>query len=84
MENVMHIEYSRNLPDALQTTKEAFENEAKMAMVVKLFEMKRLSSGLAARMVGMDRVAFLLQLHKYNVPMIDMEADELLSDIENA
>ena len=84
MENVISIEYSRNLPDVLQITKEAFEKEAKMAMAVKLFEMKRISSGIAASMVGMERVRFLLQLHRYNVPMIDLEVDELLADVENA
>ena len=33
-----------------------------MAMAVKLFEMRRLSSGMAAALVGMDRVSFLLRL----------------------
>jgi predicted HTH domain antitoxin len=30
------------------------EQEAKMAMAVKLFEMKRISSGMAASLVGMN------------------------------
>ncbi len=55
-----------------------------MAMIVKLFEMKRLSSCIAAQMLGMDRVTFLLNLHRFGVPMIDLEEAELLSDIENA
>jgi len=55
-----------------------------MAMAVKLFEMKRLSSGMAATLVGLDRVKFLLNLHRFNVPMIDLEEDELLSDMQNA
>ncbi len=55
-----------------------------MAMAVKLFEMKRLSSGMAASLVGMDRVSFLLDLHRYGVAMIDLEEEELLSDLEHA
>ncbi|AOY60150.1 hypothetical protein B2D07_16915 [Desulfococcus multivorans] len=55
-----------------------------MAMAVKLFEMKRLSSGMAAELVGMSRVAFLLNLHRFNVPMVDLEEDELLMDVKNA
>lgn len=55
-----------------------------MAMAVKLFEMKRLSSGMAAALVESDRVNFLLNLHKFNVPMIDLEENELLSDMQNA
>ena len=55
-----------------------------MAMAVKLFEMKRLSSGMAASLVGMDRVSFLLDLHRYGVAMTDLEEEELLSDLEHA
>ena len=78
------IEYPQLLPDALQQTRAEFEQEAKTAMAVKLFEMKRLSSGIAARLAGMDRVTFLLSLSRYGVAMIDLEEDELLSDLENA
>ena len=65
------IDYPPLLPDVLQQTREEFEREAKMAMAVKLFEMKRLSSGLAAKLAGMERVSFLLDLHRYGVAMID-------------
>lgn len=80
----LKIEYPATMPDALQQTREQFEQEAKWAMAVKLFEMKRISSGMAAALVGTDRVSFLLNLHRYGVAMIDLEADELLSDLENA
>jgi predicted HTH domain antitoxin len=78
------IDYAETLPDVMQRTKSQFEHEAKMAMAVKLFEMRRLSSGMAAKLVNMDRVFFLLSLHPYGVAMIDLEEKELLSDIENA
>ena len=78
------IEYPKLLPDALQQTRAEFEQEAKTAMAVKLFEMKRLSSGIAARLAGMDRVTFLLSLYRYGVAMIDLEEDELVSDLQNA
>lgn len=39
------IEYPKNLPDLLQKNRQQFEKEAKMAMAVKLFEMKQLSFG---------------------------------------
>jgi predicted HTH domain antitoxin len=84
MPNELSITYPPNLPDLLQMSKKAFEQEAKMAMAVKLFEMKRLSSGMAAELVGLDRVSFLLSLHHFNVPMVDLEEDELLSDMKNA
>ena len=78
------IEYPESLPDALAETRQEFEREAKMAMAVKLFEMKRLSSGQAAQLVGMDRVTFLLRLKESGISAMNLEAEELLSDIRNA
>ncbi len=80
----LKIDYPETFPDALQQTKEQFEQEAKWAMAVKLFELKRLSSGMAAALIGVDRVTFLLKLKDYNIPMIDLTEEELLSDLENA
>jgi len=84
MPRKMEIEYPDTLPDLLWESPEEFEREAKMAMVVKLYELKRISSGVAADMAGMDRVSFLLELHRYGVEMINMESEELASDVENA
>jgi predicted HTH domain antitoxin len=83
MPRKIEIEYSETLPDLLQESPEEFEREAKIAMAVKLFELKRISSGMAAEMVGMDRVSFLLELHKYGVVMINMGPEELAFDVEN-
>lgn len=81
---VFKVSYPDTLPDVLHQTPAQFEHEAKMAMASKLFEMKRLSSGAAASLVGMDRVAFLLELHRYGVAMIDLTEEELRSDLTNA
>lgn len=75
------IDYPETFPDALQQTREQFEEGARWAMAVKLFEMKRLSSGMAAVLLGVDRVYFLLKLHQYGVPIIDLSEDELRSDL---
>jgi predicted HTH domain antitoxin len=84
MSHQLTIDYPETFPDALQQTREQFELEAKWAMAAKLFEMKRLSSGMAAALIGTDRVSFLLNLHRYGVAAIDLTAEELRSDLENA
>ncbi len=84
MTHQLHIDYPEQLPDVLQMSRQQFEQEARMAMAVKLFELKRLSSGLAATLAGVDRVSFLLSLHRYGAPMIDLDEEELRSDIRNA
>jgi predicted HTH domain antitoxin len=78
------IEYNQNIPDILQVSYETFEKEAKMAMAVKLFEMGRLSSGMAASIAGIDRVSFLRSLHQYNVCAIDLNEIALEQDLLNA
>lgn len=78
------VEVPSNLPDAAQCTPQQFMHEAKLAMAIKLFEMKRLSSGMAASLIGMTRVQFLGELHRYDVSMIDLDENELAQDIANA
>ena len=80
----IHIEYPSTLPDALQRTPAEFEREARLAMAVKLFELKRLTSGQAALLAGIDRTTFLMQLAEQGVAMIDLPPDELADDVRHA
>ena len=78
------VEIPANLPDAAQCTPQQFIQEAKLAMAIKLYEMKRLPSGMAASLVGMSRVQFLGELHRFGVPMIDLDDTELADDVAHA
>lgn len=78
------VDVPNNYLDAMHREPDDFAQEAKLAMAAKLFEMKRLSSGMAANLIGMDRVTFLAQLQRFGVPMIDLDADELAQDIQHA
>ena len=71
------IECPDDLLVSLGTTLEQFEREARFALAAKLFEQGRLSSGKAARIAGMDRVAFLLSLHRLGVSVIDLDESEM-------
>ena len=73
-----------DLADAAQQSQEEFAREAQLAMATKLYEMGRLSSGLAARLAGIPRSLFLWELSKFNVPLIDLSATELEHDLANA
>jgi predicted HTH domain antitoxin len=78
------VDIPAHFPDALQRSPEQFAQEARLAMAAKLYEMKRLSSGMAAQLAGLDRVAFLLELHRFGVPVIDLDQDELEADLAHA
>jgi predicted HTH domain antitoxin len=81
---VLTVEYPAHLPDAMQLSPAEFEREAKLALAAKLFETGRLSSGLAAKLAGLERVMFLRALGAFRVSTLNMNADELKSDLENA
>ncbi len=80
----LEIPYPEHMPDQLRQSREEFEAEARWALAVKLFEMNKASSGAAAELAGVDRVTFLLNLHRYGVAAIDLSEEELQSDLRNA
>jgi predicted HTH domain antitoxin len=84
MSHTLSLEYPENLPDALHMSRAEFEQEARLAMAAKLFETGKLSSGQAARLVGMARVAFLSELGRLGVSAIQIEPDELAQDLAAA
>lgn len=84
MNRVMQISYPQELPDVLNMSQEEFEKEARMSLAVKFFETGRISSGKAAEIAGMDRIAFLLNLHRYNVSMFNDGMENLDQEISNA
>lgn len=79
----VHIPYPDTLRQALQLSPQHFEAEIKMLALVKLYELGRISSGLAAEVLGISRVAFLEQLSRYEVSMFNA-GEEAEEDWKNA
>ena len=52
-------------------------NAVKMAAAVKLYELKQLSSGAAARLAGVPRVVFLARLADYGVDTFQLTEAQL-------
>jgi len=67
-------------PDELKLN----EDEIKIAALVKLYELGKISSGKASKLLGISRIEFLNLLGKYKVQIEPDSEDELLKDIENA
>ena len=52
----------------------------RMAAAVKLYELKRLSSGAAAALAGVPRVVFLTKLADYGVDTFDLSEEQLAKE----
>lgn len=74
-------EVTITIPDhalsALHLTADEAADELRMLAAVKLFELKRLSSGAAARVAGVPRTLFLERLGQYGVVSFDLSEEEL-------
>jgi predicted HTH domain antitoxin len=66
----------------MRLNKEDFGKEVKLSSLVKLFELRKVSSGIASKVLNMSRIEFLELLSKYNVSFL--HSDEFAEDIENA
>jgi len=62
---------------SLKLSDEAAAAEIRLAAAVKLYELRRLSSGAAARLAGIPRVLFLSKLADYGVDTFTLSEDEL-------
>jgi len=49
---------------------------------MKLFEMGRLTSGQAAQLAGVSRVAFLMSCPQWNVPTVTWDAAEISAEFK--
>ncbi|MBK1631959.1 hypothetical protein CKO31_14685 [Thiohalocapsa halophila] len=84
MSHTLSVDYPETFPDALHMSRAEFEREARLAMAAKLFETGRLSSGQAAGLIGMGRVAFLAELGRLRVATTQVGAEELEGDFAAA
>lgn len=85
MERQISINYPEKLAFALKMKRKEFEGEMKTISLVKLYELGKISSGLASKLLNLTRIEFLELLKKYNVSYFyDGLEDELESDLANA
>ncbi len=82
MAQIISIEYPDYLANSMRMSKSDFGKEIKISALVKLFELGKVSSGTAAKVLQMSRIEFLDLLGKYEVTFLNSE--NLNEDLENA
>jgi predicted HTH domain antitoxin len=77
VENIMSTgELRVTLPCSLS------EDEAKVLLAIKLYEVGKVSLGQAAKLAGFSKRAFMEVLGRYHVPIFDYSPDELQQEID--
>jgi predicted HTH domain antitoxin len=69
---------------ALSSDPDEAAAEVRMAAAAKLYELGRISSGAAAELAGLQRVAFLARLKDFGVSAMALSEAELVGDAARA
>jgi predicted HTH domain antitoxin len=76
------LEYPEDLELAVQTTPEELHAQILLMAALKMFELGKLSSGKAAELAGMSRVAFLEECGRYRVSVFNYPPEELEAELQ--
>ena len=84
MDEQITISYPTSLAWSLKMKDKEFEQEMKTISMVKLYELGKISSGIAAKLLNITRMEFLKLLAYYNVSYISSSERDLEVDLKNA
>ncbi len=80
----LSITYSDDLLISTGKSKKAFEQEMRFLLAVKLFELGRLTVGKAAELCNMNKMQFMDELGRMEIPVINLDNDQILDELQNA
>jgi len=81
--NQINVNFPTELASSLRMRNTEFADEMLKLAVIKLYELGKISSGIAAKAIGTNRVSFLEQLQKYQVSIFN-DTQSLTDDMKNA
>ena len=84
MNRTLTIDYSDEVLLALGCSPEQFNEEAKLLVAVKLYELGRLSSGAAAKLAAIPKPLFLTKLADYGVDAFHLTGEDFQQDLASA
>ena len=84
MKRTLTIDYGDEVLLALGYTPRQFNEEGKLLIAIKLYELGRLSSGGVAKLAGIPKPLFLTMLAEYGVDTFQLTEDDLQQDLDSA
>lgn len=78
------IEIPESVLLAIGQSREEFVRDAKLTLVAWLVEAGRLSTGKAAEICGLSRADLLLELGRRGVPAVNLDAEQIEREFEDA
>ena len=80
------IELKLSIPEeilyTLNETKNDFIKRMKLYAAMELYKMQKLSMGKASELAEMNKIDFMLELGKYEIPAINYDADNFQEEAE--
>ena len=77
----LNIEYPDELVTASGKSRQVIEQELKFQLAVRLFQVGRLSMGKAAEVAGMNKLLFMDELGRLQVPVLNWDDAELAAEV---
>ena len=77
------ISYADDLLVTSGKTPYALEEELRFLLAVKLFELHRLTLGKAAEFCGMQKLRFMFELGRLQVPVINLDDDQIADELRD-
>jgi predicted HTH domain antitoxin len=75
-----------NIPEeilyTLNETKNDFINKMKLYTAMELYKIQKLSLGKASELAEMNKIDFMFELGKYEIPVINYDVDDFKEEVE--
>lgn len=81
--NELKIQYPNSLLFSLKEPKKKVEEELKFLLALKLYELGKITSGIAARIADVSRRDFILKCNRYNISPLTDNLEDLKEEFDN-